>query len=63
MAKKKMEKKCCSGGHHKCIGVCMLIVGVLILINAYFGLVNWGIFIGGIVALKGLIMLVKPCCS
>ena len=65
MAKKKAGKSCCSmeGGHNsKCLGGMLICLGILILINAYFGLLGWGLFIGGIIAIKGIIMLIHPCC-
>jgi hypothetical protein len=41
----------------------MLILGVLILLNAYYNLVSWAMFIGGILAIKGLLGLLMPHCG
>ena len=45
----------------KCHGWMALILGLLILVNANWSLVSWAIFVGGIIAIKGIIMLVYPC--
>jgi len=57
MAKKKINSAgpvCCPNGHSKCWGLSVLVLGILILLNALFGWFSWGVFIGGIVALKGI---------
>jgi hypothetical protein len=62
MAKK--EDKC--EHHHctpRCMGMKLLILGVLIgLKEMYYPGLAWAYFIGGIIALKGLIHLVMPKC-
>ena len=55
MAKEK-EYGCCS----KCMGIKMLILGVLIILNSYYMWFNWAVFIGGVIAIKGLIGLIMP---
>jgi len=65
MAKKKvqkMEEKCCVPTGHGCIckGWCVLILGVLILLNSLYGWLTWGVFVGIIVILKGLMKLLHP---
>ncbi len=45
---------------HKCKSGKMVIIGILILLNAIYGLFSWGIFVGGVVALLGLVGLVHP---
>ena len=64
MAKKKMQKaegKCCSEGHGcKCMGGSILVLGILILLNSLYGWLTWGVFIGIIVILKGLIFMFHP---
>ena len=64
MAKKKVQKMeagTCSSGHGcKCMGGCILVLGVLILLNALYGWMTWGVFVGVIVILKGLIALLHP---
>lgn len=59
MAKENSEV-CCHGGRKG--GAMMLLLGVLILLNAYYypnGL-SWPMFIGVIVAIKGLIKILMP---
>jgi len=53
------------GKHMKHKGLIILILGVLILVNAYYAVVGWAIFIGAILVVAGLLKLViphKPCC-
>jgi len=49
---------CCK----KCWGLKMLVVGLLIILNAKYGWLNWAYFIGGLAMLKGLFMLLMPKC-
>jgi len=65
MAKKKVSKvegKCCAPSGHgcKCMGGSILVLGVLILLNSLYGWLTWGVFIGIIVILKGLIFMFHP---
>ena len=64
MAKKEMNENChMHGTCPKCMGIKMLILGVLVLLNTYYNTyINWAYFIGLIIAIKGIIMLVKPHC-
>ena len=48
---------------HKHKGLVMLVVGILILLNAIYGWFSWGVFVGGIIALLGLLRLVHPKCK
>jgi len=45
---------------HKHKGIVMIVVGILILLNEIYSLVSWGIFVGGVVALLGLLRLICP---
>jgi len=45
---------------HKRKSMTMLIVGILILINELYGLVSWGMFVGGVITILGLIGLIHP---
>jgi uncharacterized membrane protein HdeD (DUF308 family) len=45
---------------HKGKGWIMLVLGLLILGNAVYSVVEWSIFIGAIVALAGLAKLLMP---
>ena len=47
--------------HKKMMGWKMLILGLLVLANSTWGIVNWANFIGGIIAIGGLAKLVMPC--
>ena len=49
--------------HKKMMGAKMLILGILILANMYWGFLNWVAFIGGILVLWGLIELLMPGCK
>ena len=74
MVRKKVKRKvvakkintCCdiSMYHHhpRCIGLSKLIIGVLILLNAYYAWLTWDYFIGGLLVILGLLRLVIPVC-
>lgn len=49
--------------HKRMMGVKMLVLGALILANMYWGILNWVAFIGGVLALWGLIELIMPGCK
>jgi len=53
----------CGGCCPKCSGMKWLILGVLILINAYWPVVGWWQFVGIIFVLKGFMLIVKPSCG
>jgi len=57
MAKKEMDKY---AAMHKHKSIVMLVVGILIVLNTIYGWLSWGVFVGGIVALLGLIGLIYP---
>lgn len=54
MAKKERDRR----AFHKHKSIVMLVVGILIILNALYGLLSWGVFVGGIIALLGLIGIV-----
>ncbi|MBS3137070.1 hypothetical protein J4232_01430 [Candidatus Woesearchaeota archaeon] len=58
--------RCCENVCAKCKGIGMLIVGLIVILNTWIGL-HWGLVIGLLITLNGLIMIVKPtgcgCCS
>ncbi|MDP1729059.1 MAG: hypothetical protein Q8L27_02555 [archaeon] len=70
MAKKKKEKvmvqeqvQCCSS-HGKTSAALMVLVGVLVLLNAYYPMVELklaSIIIGAVIILCGLKLLIMPC--
>jgi len=64
MAEKMKSSITCDifGVCHKCLGMKKLILGVLILLNAYLAWVNWAVFVGGIIALAGLLKMLWPNC-
>ena len=52
--------------HKKMMGCKMLVLGILVLANAYWSVVNWAAFIGIILALGGICKLLMPmdkCCK
>ena len=49
-----MAKEMCCEGYHKGKGVMMLILGLLVLANAYWSVVSWSIFIGAVLTLGGI---------
>jgi hypothetical protein len=57
---------CCENVCNKCKGICLLIIGLVFVINTWMGL-NWWLVIGLLIAIKGLIMVIKPtgcgCCT
>ena len=51
--------------HKKMMGCKMLVLGLLVLANSYWNVVDWVTFIGGILAIAGLLKLLVPmnmCC-
>ena len=66
MAKKKVKNAtptCAPMNHLGCCGVGMIVLGILILLNAIYGWFSWGVFIGGIAILKGIVLLIhKKMC-
>jgi len=69
MLKKEVKKMCymCK----KCCGIMKLVVGVLVLLNAFVwplwsGIDGWIAFFGALMVLGGLIMIIAPtakCCA
>ncbi len=59
MPKKEMEMKGMWVEHKKKMGIKMLILGILILINAYWMIVGWDYFVGIILAIAGFVKLIK----
>jgi hypothetical protein len=55
---KRGMKDCCKMHRMKAAG--MLVLGALVLINWYWGLLNWSVFIGGLLVLGGLLKLAMP---
>ena len=47
-----MAKEMCEG--HKGKGVMMLILGLLVLANAYWSAIDWAMFIGAVLTLGGV---------
>jgi len=59
MDMKMMNMQCCSE-MHKGMGTKMLVLGLLIIANAYLNVVSWGVFVGAVIALAGLCKLALP---
>jgi len=47
--------------HKKMMGCKMLVLGALILANNYWGIVSWANFIGGVLAIAGVLKLIMSC--
>jgi len=65
MKDKMMSMECCEG-HKRKKGLMMLLVGIILMANAYLNFLSWWMLIGVLVALGGLLKLIipmKPCCQ
>lgn len=62
MANKNMEA--CGCNHHRWHGFWMALLGLLVVLNAYYDVINWFVFVGLVLLVKGLVHLIKPhhCC-
>jgi hypothetical protein len=58
-----MSKMCMGGMCTKCHAWKWLVLGVIVLINAYWPFLSWDKLIGILLVLGGLIKLVMPACS
>ena len=54
---------CNCGMCNKCAAGKKIILGVLVLANAVWGLLDWGIFIGLLLILGGIIKVAMPSCG
>lgn len=52
--KMNMEKMC------KCKAIAMIVFGLLVIGNAYWGILDWATFIGGAIILAGVMKLFMP---
>ena len=59
MAKKVVKKNVCMCHHGHGWG--MLVVGALVLANAYWAFMDWPYFVGGLAVLGGLSKMMMPC--
>ena len=52
-------------GMHKGMGLKMLILGLLVAANSYWNVVDWGIFIGAMLAIGGICKMIMcgACCK
>ena len=55
-----MHGECCCEMHKRAKGIKMLILGLLIVANAYLNIVSWWQFAGILVALAGLMKMLMP---
>ena len=46
--------------HHKGKGVMLLVLGLLVFGNAYYSVLSWGMFVGLVMIIAGLVKLFKP---
>jgi len=58
----QMSGMCHHGTCSKCHAGKLLVLGVLVLLNSVWDIVSWGIFIGVILLLVGVLKLLKPVC-
>ena len=58
---RKVAKKDMNMCHHHGHGWKMLVVGALVLANAYWPTVTWPMFIGGLAVIGGLLKMMMPC--
>jgi len=52
--------------HKKMMGCKMLVLGVLVLANNYWKVVDWTAFIGGLLVIAGVMKMIAPmhgCCK
>lgn len=54
--------QCLMGVCPRCHAGMMLMVGIVILINAYWPFANWWVLVGWLLVIKGLMKMVVPCC-
>jgi len=57
------ESCCCGGVCAKCHGAKWLVAGILVLLNVYALKWEWGLFLGALLILGGLVKMVKPSCG
>ena len=57
---KSMEKDECCHKHHMWMGAKMLVLGLLVIANSYYAIVDWAMFVGAILAVGGFLKLVVP---
>ncbi len=65
MAKEKeMDNHVCHFGMcHKCHGGKMLVLGIILLVNAFWPFLDWWKLIGILLVLGGIMKMVMPRCS
>ncbi|MEE9525924.1 MAG: hypothetical protein V3V78_04950 [Candidatus Woesearchaeota archaeon] len=56
-----MAKPEMNAAHMKAHGTKMIVVGILIILNANYGWLDWATFVGVIFILVGLVKISKPC--
>ena len=61
MAKKVAKKNVCMCGCPHGHGWGMLILGLLVLGNAYYSWMGWPYFIGALAVIKGVMKMFGPC--
>ncbi|MBI4439845.1 hypothetical protein HY638_02645 [Candidatus Woesearchaeota archaeon] len=50
------------GSCFKCMGAKALVLGILVLLNAYLAVVDWAVFVGIILVLGGIMRMAMPVC-
>jgi len=65
MAKQKdmdMSNVCYGGACAKCHSYKLIVLGIIVLINAYYPFARWDVLIGALLVIIGLLKLGKPNC-
>ena len=55
---------CAGGVCHQCMAVKLVVIGLVVLANEYYGapFINWFYLLGALLVVKGLLTLVMPHC-
>ena len=58
-----MNKTCSAGACARCLGGLWLVIGIVLLINAYWPFAAPWTLVGYIAVVLGILKLIWPCCS
>jgi len=58
-----MGSECCGSVCTKCHAGKLIVLGLILIINQLYLNWSWWLLIGGLIALKGVLMLLKPSCG
>jgi len=63
MKNMNMDSCDCGCHNHRWAGAIMLLVGALVLLNAYYMWLTWPVFIGALIIIKALKVIIMPKCK